>query len=81
MKRFALGVSSAFLAAALFSLTGCDSGGIDEGMPKEVTQPAVDVGKMGNMTKALGPATKNMPNLDVPKDAAPKDAAPTPEKK
>jgi hypothetical protein len=51
MKRIAQSGLGVFLASAVLGLTGCDSGGIDPGMPKDQT-PAVsptDMSKMANM--------------------------------
>ena len=38
MKRFVVNASSVFVIAALLGVTGCDSGGIETGVPKDVTQ-------------------------------------------
>jgi hypothetical protein len=79
MKRFALGASGAFLAAALLGLTGCDSGGIEEGIPKD-TAPAISPEDMGKMTQGIMKPGQTGPTA-APKPAeAPKEAA-TPEKK
>jgi hypothetical protein len=53
MKRIALSALGVILASAAIGLSGCDSGGIEPGLPTDQTQtvPAVDLSKMGNMAK------------------------------
>ncbi len=72
MKRFVMSALGVLLVAGSVGLTGCESGGVDPGMPKDTT-PGVPLKDMtADMTK--GPKAPNTP----PGAAAPAGgAAPT----
>jgi hypothetical protein len=67
MKRIALSALGVLFASAALGLTGCDSGGIEQGMPADQTptvSPA-DMSKMANMAtmpKSPEEAKKKNPN-------------------
>ena len=74
MKRIAQSALGVFLASAAFGLAGCDSGGIEPGVPAEQTTPAVDLSKMGNMAtmpKSAEEAKKKNPDAGKATEAPP----------
>jgi hypothetical protein len=80
MKRIALSALGVFLASAALGLTGCDSGGVEPGLPTDQTSTVspADLSKMANMAtmpKSAEEAKKKNP------DAGKTETPPEPEKK
>jgi hypothetical protein len=76
MKRLAQSALGVFLASAAIGLAGCDSGGIEPGMPTDQT-PSIspeDMKKMANMAtmpKSAEEAKKKNPDAGTTPEAAP----------
>jgi hypothetical protein len=75
MKRIALSALGAFLASAALGLTGCDSGGLEPGLPTDQT-PAVNpadmskMANMGTMPKSVEESKKKNPDAGKIEGAA-----------
>jgi hypothetical protein len=73
MRQIVVRGAKIAVAAFCLGLVGCDGGGIEEGMPKDLT-PGVDP----NMMKVQMNSRSAPPSAPTTKGAAPAGGAPTP---
>ena len=55
MKRIVVSALSVFLFAALLGLTGCEGGGVEQGMPDAAAKPDIPLDGKANMAGGLTP--------------------------
>jgi len=83
MKRIVPSALSALAVVVLLGVTGCDSGGIETGVPADTKSQGVPADQLPKLAPIIPPGTKSSPGAKgemMPSGGAPAPAA-TPEKK